>query len=161
MTLGSVNVIMNIAFYDFSCFRCMCYYMSLLACIQTTVFYVDCFLAKRCGSVRVRACTCVFSNCSQLVATCGYQDIRVWNLNNHLELLRISVPNMHCYAITITVDGKSILSGQSIVYCTRNFHCITDVHALAYIHWQTGTAIGEPVGGHGSYFRLGLPLIRV
>jgi len=55
---------------------------------------------------------CVRSNCSQLVATCGYEDVRVWNLNDHREILRISVPNMHCYAVTITVDGRSILSGQ-------------------------------------------------
>jgi len=46
------------------------------------------------------------------VATCGYEDIRVWNLNDHREILRITVPNMRCYAVTITVDGKSIISGQ-------------------------------------------------
>jgi len=47
-----------------------------------------------------------------MVATCGYEDIRVWSLNDHRELLRISVPNMTCHAVTITVDGKSIISGQ-------------------------------------------------
>jgi len=62
--------------------------------------------------VCVRACACVVSNCSQMVATCGYEDVRVWDLNEHREMLRISVPNMYCYAITITVDGKSIISGQ-------------------------------------------------
>ena len=61
-----------------------------------------------CMAVYVGVC----SNCSQMVATCGYQDIRVWNLNDHRELLRITVPNMTCHAVTITVDGKSIISGQ-------------------------------------------------
>jgi len=55
----------------------------------------------------------VSSNCSQLLATCGYEDIRVWNLNDRREILR-NVPNVYCYAITITVDGKSIISGQSL-----------------------------------------------
>jgi len=57
----------------------------------------------------------VFSNCSQIVVTCGFEDIRIWNLNDHREVLRITVPNMVCHAVTITVDGKSIISGQYIV----------------------------------------------
>jgi len=49
------------------------------------------------------------------------EDIRVWNLNDHREILRITVPNMECFAVTITVDGKSILSGQS-------YHTHTHTH---------------------------------
>jgi len=64
--------------------------------------------------ISVITCVCVSSNCSQLLATCGYEDIRVWNLNDHCEILRITVPNMYCYAVTVTVDGKSIISGQSL-----------------------------------------------
>jgi len=45
------------------------------------------------------------------VATCGSEDIRVWSLTEHREILRINVPNMECFAVTITVDGKSIISG--------------------------------------------------
>lgn len=73
------------------------------------------FVSGYCGNVllSVGVCVCAFSHCSQMVATCGYQDIRIWNLNDHCELLRISVPNMTCHSVTITVDGKSIISGQS------------------------------------------------
>lgn len=64
------------------------------------------------GNMSLSDGACAFSHCSQMVATCGYEDIRVWSLNDHRELLRISVPNMTCHAVTITVDGKSIISGQ-------------------------------------------------
>lgn len=49
--------------------------------------------------------------CSELVATCSHQDVRLWNTRSSQELLRISVPNMTCNAVTIMRDGKSIISG--------------------------------------------------
>lgn len=50
---------------------------------------------------------------SDVFATCSKNDIRVWNTDTCKELLRITVLNMDCNAITISVDGKSIVSGKS------------------------------------------------
>lgn len=50
---------------------------------------------------------------SDVFATCSKNDIRVWNTDTCKELLRITVLNMDCNAITISVDGKSIVSGWS------------------------------------------------
>ena len=37
--------------------------------------------------------------CSELVATCSENDIRVWHCTTSRELLRITEPNMICHAI--------------------------------------------------------------
>jgi WD40 repeat protein len=50
---------------------------------------------------------------SEVFATCGTEDIRVWNARNCTELLRIRVPNLDCECICFTKDGKAILSGWS------------------------------------------------
>lgn len=49
--------------------------------------------------------------CSELVATCSGQDVRLWNTRSCQELLRITVPNMTCNAVAIMRDGKSVISG--------------------------------------------------
>lgn len=49
--------------------------------------------------------------CGELFATCARESIRVWNLDSSQELLRITVPNMTCNAITFASDGRSIISG--------------------------------------------------
>jgi cilia- and flagella-associated protein 52 len=48
---------------------------------------------------------------SDLFATCGRNDIRVWNANTCVELLRINVPNLECLCVAFMPDGKSVLSG--------------------------------------------------
>ncbi|PAA77121.1 hypothetical protein BOX15_Mlig016849g2, partial [Macrostomum lignano] len=48
---------------------------------------------------------------SDLFATCSYQDIRVWHTPSQKELLRITVPNMTCFAIDFLRDGSGIVSG--------------------------------------------------
>jgi len=48
---------------------------------------------------------------SQLFATCGHEDIRIWNSHTCTELLRIQVPGLTCLTVAFAVDGKSILSG--------------------------------------------------
>uniref|UniRef100_A0A1I8H039 Cilia- and flagella-associated protein 52 n=3 Tax=Macrostomum lignano TaxID=282301 RepID=A0A1I8H039_9PLAT len=48
---------------------------------------------------------------SDLFATCSYEDIRVWHTPTQKELLRITVPNMTCYAIDFLRDGSGIVSG--------------------------------------------------
>ena len=50
---------------------------------------------------------------SDVFVTSSKNDIRVWNTNTSKELLRITVPNMDCHAVAVTVDGKSIVSGWS------------------------------------------------
>ncbi|XP_072497161.1 cilia- and flagella-associated protein 52 isoform X1 [Notamacropus eugenii] len=47
---------------------------------------------------------------AELFATCSMEDIRVWHTSSNRELLRITVPNMTCYAIDFMRDGKSIVS---------------------------------------------------
>ena len=53
----------------------------------------------------------VCSECSDLVATCSAQDIRLWNTRKAQELLRITVHNMVCNAVSVMRDGKSVVSG--------------------------------------------------
>ncbi len=50
-------------------------------------------------------------NYSDLFITAGINDIRVWNMKNRNELLRINVPNLECLCVVISNDGKSIVSG--------------------------------------------------
>jgi cilia- and flagella-associated protein 52 len=50
---------------------------------------------------------------SEVFATAGTGQIRVWHLSSCRELLRINVPNLECHCITFTQDGKQILSGWS------------------------------------------------
>ena len=54
----------------------------------------------------------VDSEYSEVFATCSKHDIRVWNTETSLELLRISVPNFTCTGIQFSRDGKSIISGK-------------------------------------------------
>ncbi|KER19197.1 hypothetical protein T265_11948 [Opisthorchis viverrini] len=51
------------------------------------------------------------NKCSELFATCSYQDVRVFNTGTQQELLRITIPNMTCYCLDILTDGTAILSG--------------------------------------------------
>lgn len=51
------------------------------------------------------------NNYSELFATCSMNDIRIWNARNRQELLRIQVPNLECYCVGFTHDGRSIISG--------------------------------------------------
>ena len=51
------------------------------------------------------------NNYSEVFATCSLNDIRIWNSRNRQELLRIQVPNLECYCVGFTADGKSIISG--------------------------------------------------
>lgn len=50
---------------------------------------------------------------SELFVTASVQDIRVWNVRERQELLRIKVPNISCYAIDITNSGSNIVSAWS------------------------------------------------
>ncbi|KAG8223307.1 hypothetical protein J437_LFUL001181 [Ladona fulva] len=49
-------------------------------------------------------------NYSRVFATCGENEIRVWNLETSQELLRICIPNFICTNVLFSQDGKSIVS---------------------------------------------------
>jgi WD40 repeat protein len=76
--------------------------------------------SERCMLPKVQ-CSCavailrlsVDSGYSELFATCGGSDIRVWNSRNCVELLRIQVPNVEVHCVAFTMDGTQILSGWS------------------------------------------------
>lgn len=40
-------------------------------------------------------------------------NIRVWNSKTRQELLRVQVPNLECYCVCFTGNGKHIVSGWS------------------------------------------------
>ena len=48
---------------------------------------------------------------SEVFATCGSTDVRVWHINEARELLRIRVPNVECLSVAFMPDGGSIISG--------------------------------------------------
>lgn len=50
---------------------------------------------------------------SDVFATAGIGDIRVWHTASCRELLRIRVPNLECLCIAFARDGGSIISGWS------------------------------------------------
>jgi len=58
---------------------------------------------------------CACSECSDLVATCSSEDVRLWNTRKAQELLRISVHNMVCNAVSVMRDGKSIVTGTTVL----------------------------------------------
>mmetsp|Transcript_1209 Transcript_1209/g.2585 ORF Transcript_1209/g.2585 Transcript_1209/m.2585 type:complete len:664 (+) Transcript_1209:173-2164(+) len=53
------------------------------------------------------------ANCSDIFATASVHDIRVWNVKQRRELLRIQVPNLTCNAIDIAPSGTTITSAWS------------------------------------------------
>lgn len=54
-----------------------------------------------------------YSGTSELFATCGEEDIRVWDAKRFRELLRIRKDNLTCNAIEFSPDGHSIVSAWS------------------------------------------------
>lgn len=52
-------------------------------------------------------------NFSEVFATAGKQDVRVWSMSTMQELLRIRVQNFSCSSVVFAFDGKSILTGWS------------------------------------------------
>nr|XP_023016817.1 cilia- and flagella-associated protein 52 [Leptinotarsa decemlineata] len=52
-------------------------------------------------------------NFSEVFATAGKNDVRVWSMSTMEELLRIRVQNFICSSVVFAYDGKSILTGWS------------------------------------------------
>ena len=72
---------------------------------------------------------------SEVFATCGTNNIRIWHLRQCRELLRIQVPNLVCNCVAFMADGKSIISGWSdgkirafYPQSGKLMYCINDAH---------------------------------
>ncbi|XP_072398730.1 cilia- and flagella-associated protein 52 [Diabrotica undecimpunctata] len=52
-------------------------------------------------------------NFSEVFATAGKHDVRLWSMVTMQELLRIRVQNFTCSSVVFSYDGKSILTGWS------------------------------------------------
>ncbi|KAK3091565.1 hypothetical protein FSP39_020840 [Pinctada imbricata] len=66
-------------------------------------------LVKTCHSNDIKDIVFPFG-CSELIATAQYQEIRIWDMKNKMELRRQVVPNMTCNSIAITRDGSMVIS---------------------------------------------------
>lgn len=86
-------------------------------------------------------------NYSELFATCGSNDIRLWNARTCAELLRIQVGTLECNCIQFTKDGKSIVSGWSdgklrafgpqsgkLIYAINDAHKLTGMKRVSGTH---------------------------
>jgi len=84
---------------------------------------------------------------SELFATCGSNDIRVWNARTSAELLRIQVGTLECNCIQFTKDGASIVSGWSdgkvrafgpqsgkLIYAINDAHKLTGMKRVSGSH---------------------------
>lgn len=55
---------------------------------------------------------CFPEGCSDLFATGSDSDVRVWNIHTQQELLRVSVPNVHCLSVVFCKDGSALITGR-------------------------------------------------
>ncbi|XP_044270982.1 cilia- and flagella-associated protein 52 [Tribolium madens] len=85
-------------------------------------------------------------NFSEVFATASKNDVRVWSIKTHQELLRIQVPNFSASSVVFSHDGKSILTAWNdgiirsftpltgrLIYAILNAHN-KGVSALAITH---------------------------
>ena len=82
---------------------------------QSNIYWVDSEkldpqLRNTCHYQRIND-VCFPANYSEVFATCGWNEIRVWNTQNRQELLRIEVPGVECICVGFMRDGKCIVSG--------------------------------------------------
>ena len=59
--------------------------------------------------------------CSDLVASCSHEEIRLWDTRRHLELLRIGLPSIDCLCLTIP---KVLVLASCTAHCLRNFDAV-------------------------------------
>ena len=80
---------------------------------NTYRFNLDTLESDLLGTAHYHGITdiCFPEGCSDLFVTSSTNDIRVWNANTRLELLRIQVPNLQCTCVAVLPNGKSIVSG--------------------------------------------------
>ncbi|KAJ8929876.1 hypothetical protein NQ314_017390 [Rhamnusium bicolor] len=89
----------------------------LAATVNSEIYRInmDSFLAELIITCHTSAIyTIAFPhNFSEVFATGGKHDVRIWNVSTMQELLRIRVQNFNCSSIVFAHDGKSILTGWS------------------------------------------------
>eukprot|EP00758_Cryptobia_borreli_P002756 Tbor_TRINITY_DN3261_c0_g1::TRINITY_DN3261_c0_g1_i1::g.23739::m.23739 len=118
---------------------------------RSNVYYIN---AKTFRSELRQTCHCsrisdvVFPyGYSELFATCGSNDIRVWNARTSAELLRIQVGTMECNCIQFTKNGNMIVSGWSdgkvrafgpesgrLIYAINDAHKLTGMKRISGSH---------------------------
>lgn len=97
---------------------------------------------------------------SNLFVTSSQDDFRVWNAHTCTELLRVQVPNLSCECLTITDDGKSIVTGWSdgqirgfkpesgtLIYNINNAHQQGAVTAIAATHKRADYLVSGGIDG--------------
>lgn len=70
----------------------------------------DAVLVASCHHGPVRDITFPY-NCSELLVSSSVGDVRVWNISQKRELVRIQVPNVDCLATLVTQSGALIVTG--------------------------------------------------
>ncbi|ESO89136.1 hypothetical protein LOTGIDRAFT_105926 [Lottia gigantea] len=112
-----------------------------------------CELVKSCHSKRVNDVVFPFGT-SDLIVTCQYEEIRIWQISTGRELKRFVVPNLTCNAVCITRDGKMIYSawadgkirGYGFAVKSNDIkECLT----IGEAHNKGVTAIACTSDGHG------------
>lgn len=71
------------------------------------------FVLKESVHVGKINAVCFPNGFSEVFATCGNEQIKIWALKKRQELLRIVVNSVECHCICFSDDGKMIISGWS------------------------------------------------
>jgi len=85
---------------------------------------------------------------SEVFATAGSSDVRVWHVSEARELLRVSCPNVECKCVSFMPDGGSILSGWSDgkirVFAPQTGRLMYTIHDA---HKEVSAICGSSCGG--------------
>ncbi|KAL6618439.1 WD40 repeat-like protein [Neocallimastix californiae] len=115
-TTGKMNIISKVKIEGKVTSLCFDNQKRILAGTSTSSLYMidlktfEATLKNTCHFSEVND-VCFPQNCSTIFATASDNDIRIWNIANCEELLRITVPNLHCKCLTFNKDGNSLITG--------------------------------------------------
>ncbi|ORX44654.1 WD40 repeat-like protein [Piromyces finnis] len=115
-TTGKMNIINKVKIEGKVTSLCFDNKKRILAGTSTSSLYMidlktfEATLKNTCHFSEVND-VCFPENCSSIFATASNNDIRIWNILNCEELLKITVPNLHCKCLTFNKDGNSLITG--------------------------------------------------
>jgi len=115
-TTGKMNIISKVKIEGKVTSLCFDDKKRILAGTSTSSLYMidlktfEATLKNTCHYSEVND-VCFPENCSSIFATASNNDIRIWNIMNCEELLKITVPNLHCKCLTFNKDGNSLITG--------------------------------------------------
>jgi len=115
-TTGKMNIISKVKLEGRITSLCFDNKKRILAGTSTSSLYMidlktfEATLKNTCHFSEVND-VCFPENCSSIFATASNNDIRIWNISNCEELLKITVPNLHCKCLTFNKDGNSLITG--------------------------------------------------